>query len=472
MRLSVKTKAGYAVAGIGDAASYTFIGTYLLFFLTTVVGMDPVMAGTVSAIGAFWDTLWSPVMGFISDRSYTRWGRRIPFIFVAAFPLAAANCFLFMTVDAGETFRFVYYTAMVIIFWTAFCAFFNPYLALGAEVTDDYHERTSLRGFTSIMNMVGMMVGMVLPTVIVDALCNVGASIGCAWQTTGAIIGLISFVSLMVTVFTLKTKEKGFKAAPRKKGKRYLITGIKMMIKEYKEIIMLKPLQKLIFVALVFLCANTIIASDRIYFLTYNLEFSPMQITIVLSATMLTSMAITPAVIRLSRRSDKRSTFIGLMFFSSLCVFAAKFFGIDSMAEMLVLVFVFAWGNTVYWQLMPSMIYDVCEVDELYSGKRREGAISSLLSLSEAFSGAVSMQVMGFILGYVGFDGEAATQGESALSWIESLLTSVPGALMAVSAFLMLLYPVTKEKFDEIMKALEKRRSGVKLDRSDYPIKK
>jgi Na+/melibiose symporter-like transporter len=82
------------------------------------------------------------------------------------------------------------------------------------------------------------------------------------------------------------------------------------------------------------------------------------------------------------------------------------------------------------------------------------------------------MQAMGVILGYVGFDGESATQGEPALSWIESLLTSVPGVIMALSALLMLLYPVTKEKFDEIMKALEKRRSGAKLDKSDYPIKK
>ena len=87
-RLSRKTKLFYGVAGIGDSALYSLMGTFALFFFTTVAGIDPAVAGTIVAIGAIWDVVSGSVVGYISDKAKTRMGRRKPFMLAASFPLA------------------------------------------------------------------------------------------------------------------------------------------------------------------------------------------------------------------------------------------------------------------------------------------------------------------------------------------------------------------------------------------------
>ncbi|MDO4177495.1 MAG: MFS transporter, partial [Bacillota bacterium] len=94
-KLSFRDKLGYSSAAIGDAVAYTFINTYLMFFLTTVAGIRPAMAGTLTIIGAVWNALINPVMGYISDHTKTSRGRRRPFMLGFCFPLAIAIVLLF-----------------------------------------------------------------------------------------------------------------------------------------------------------------------------------------------------------------------------------------------------------------------------------------------------------------------------------------------------------------------------------------
>ena len=98
-KLTIKGKLGYASAAVGDAACYMFINTFLLFFLTTVAGIEPAAAGTITVIGAFWNALVNPIIGYISDNSATKWGRRRPFIIIMSVPLAASAFLLFTAVD-------------------------------------------------------------------------------------------------------------------------------------------------------------------------------------------------------------------------------------------------------------------------------------------------------------------------------------------------------------------------------------
>ncbi|HPO05456.1 MAG TPA: MFS transporter, partial [Bacillota bacterium] len=105
MGLSFKTKFAYGIAGIGDATFYTLIGTFLLFYLNTVVGINPAVAGTIAAVGAIWETLCGGIAGYLSDKTRTRFGRRKPFLLFAAFPLAIFTSLLFTTIDASQSFR-------------------------------------------------------------------------------------------------------------------------------------------------------------------------------------------------------------------------------------------------------------------------------------------------------------------------------------------------------------------------------
>lgn len=160
MKLSFKTKLSYGIGGICDNAMYTLSGTYLLLFLTTVAGISPAIAGTITAIGSIWEAICGPIVGFKSDGTRTRFGRRNPFLIMASFPVAIMTSLLFTTFEASMAVKTVYYTVMIIFFWTSFSSEFIPYMAWGSDLTEDYHERTVLRSYAYVFNQVGMCIGM------------------------------------------------------------------------------------------------------------------------------------------------------------------------------------------------------------------------------------------------------------------------------------------------------------------------
>lgn len=143
---------------------------------------------------------------------------------------------------------------------------------------------------------------------------------------------------------------------------------------------------------------------------------------------------------------------------------AAKFAGVENYPVMIASCLLYAVANAFYWQLMPSMIYDVCEVDELMSGEKRSGTVISLQALSESLSIAVGLQMLGVILEMAGFDSEAAVQPDTALEWVENAFVLIPGAAMMAVALIMRKFPMTKEVFERVKDALEKREKGENPD--------
>lgn len=142
--------------------------------------------------------------------------------------------------------------------------------------------------------------------------------------------------------------------------------------------------------------------------------------------------------------------------------------GVKSMPIMIFACVLYAVANACYWQLMPSMIYDVCEVEELASGKKRSGAVISLQALSESISIAVGLQMLGIILEMAGFNSEASVQTPLALSWVENAFVVIPGAAMVLVAVIMRFYPVTKDVFDKVKDALEQKKQGKEIDLTNF----
>ena len=160
-------KIGYGFASLGDATAYGFIGVFLLFFLTTIAGISPATAGTIAAVGSIWNAVVNPVMGYIADKVQTRFGRRRPMMLVFSLPLAIGMFLVFTNVELPENIKPIYYGFLVMLYWTGYTGFFVPYLALGADYTTDYDDRTVLRLFGSFFNMLGATLSMVMPTMIV-----------------------------------------------------------------------------------------------------------------------------------------------------------------------------------------------------------------------------------------------------------------------------------------------------------------
>lgn len=467
MKLSFKTKLSYGVGAVCDNAMYMLAGTYLLLFLTTVAGVNPAVAGTISAIGSIWEAMCAPVVGFKSDAVLTRFGRRKPFLLAAAFPVAIVTCLLFTAIDASPQVKVIYYVIMVILYWTCFSSFFVPYLAWGSDLTDDYNERTVLRSYAYIFNQVGMCIGMVLPSILVDYLMNMGKTSQQSWQLVGLMVGTCGAAALLLCAGSIRQDDRKDFVRPGKKEKTSIVKALPSMMKEYWAILKLKPIRVIIGASLAYLIANITFSSDRVFFMKFNMGFGEKTISAMLMMITLAGIATVPFITKLAQRFEKKDVFKSVIGICGIMMIFTRIIGVDSYPVLIAACLLYAAANACYWQLMPSMIYDVCEVEELVSGEKHSGAVISLQALSESISIAAGLQILGIILEMAGFDSEAQVQSETALTWVENAFVVIPGAAMVLVAFIIWKFPLTKEVFDNVKTALEKRKKGEDEDIDD-----
>lgn len=468
MKLSFKTKLSYGVGAISDNAMYTLTGTYLMLFLTTVAGVSPAMAGTISAIGSVWEALCAPIVGYKSDHMQSRFGRRKPFLMMAAFPIAVITSMLFTTVDASAAFKTAYYIVMVVLFWTCFSSEFVPYMAWGSDLTEDYNERTVLRSFSYVFNQVGMGIGMVMPTIIVDWCMNMGRTVQQSWQVVGIFVGLCCCAALLLSAWNVKDTDVKDFVKPAKKEPFLDLKIIVGIFRQYLDILKLRPIQYIIGASLAYLVANVVFGSDRVFFMTYNLGLSESMISLMLLVITINGIIMVPFITRFATRFDKKTVFMFGIGGAGALMILMRILGINSIPALLATVIFYGIANACYWQLMPSMLYDVCAAEELVSGENRSGAVISLQALSESLSIAASAQMLGIILEVAGFDGTAAVQSATAQTWIANCFAVIPGIFMILAALLIYKYPIDKHSFARVMAALEKKKAGESVDLAEF----
>lgn len=445
-KLGIREKIGYGSAALGDAAVYTFTGTFLIFFFTTVAGIEPAIAGTITAIGAIFNAVLNPIIGYVTDHVMTRWGKRRPFMIVMAFPLMLSTFLLFTAFDIVPMIKPIYYGAILMIFWASYTGYFVPYLALGAEYTDDYDERTSLRSYASFFNMLGTLLAMVVPPIFVEFLQGKGASTEMAWAITGLVVGTLSAISIWITAALAKQKDPCIEEELGKK----VSFNIKGIFKEYFELLTLKPMRSLLMVSLFFLISYIMFVSDLVYFVTYNFGMNGADTSMAMLVRSLSGIIVIPVINFIAVKTDKRKAFFICMTFVCIAVVLFRVFGIPSVTVLFVFIFITVTATGTYWQLIPAMYYDICEYDFKVTGKMRQGSIVSFQGLTEAIASALGAQILGLILQFAGFDGSAAVQSESALLWIKNSITIIPVIFMVLSMLAMSRYDITKESFKEL----------------------
>lgn len=452
MKLKLATKLSYGIGGIADNTMYTLSGTYLMLFLTTVAGVSPAMAGTISAIGSVWEAFCAPVVGTLSDSIQTRFGRRKPFLIAAAFPAAIATSLLFTAIDASPAVKGVYYTVMLLLFWTAFSSEFIPYMAWGSDLTEDYNERTVLRSYAYIFNQVGMCIGMVLPTIIVDYCMNMGKSAAQSWQIVGIFAGVSVAFALLVCALTIKKDDNKDFVKPEKKV-RINVAFFAGIFREYFAILRLRSIRFIIGASIVYLIANTIFSSDRVFYMTYNLGMSQEAISLIMLIITVSGVVFVPFIAKLAGISDKKNVFMAGIGGAGILMIISRFVGVNGLTGVILVSLFYSVANTCYWQLMPSMLYDVCEVVEIETGTKASGSVISLQALSESLSIALGLQALGIALEKAGFVNDALTQPDLALTWVSNLFTLIPGIFMVLVFVIMLKYPINKASFEKMMAA-------------------
>lgn len=456
-----RKKLGYCSGIVTESLLYNMFYTYYLVFLTDVIKMDPILAGTVSFISIIWDAVTDPIIGSFADRNGSD---KRKYMAKAAFPLGFMFIAAFVNIGANSpAIQFIYYTAVTMLFWLAYTVYTIPYYAVVAEITQDYDERTDIRSTSSLINTAAIFLGNALPAVLPSLFAGLvfsgkkmGDSFG--WTVTAVIMSVMSVLFACITVKSLKgvTLQKAETAALENERK-----SIKVIFGEFFEVLKIKPFKWFAMFIVFFLMASSMIQSSFEYMIKHLVNKDPETwMTVVIIELVVVMAAFIPLVTKIAETKDRR--FSSILFMSLMCIglIICRIIGVRSIGVVLAVTFCMAMGMANFWTVFYSMAYDLVEVDEFAYGTRRESVITALPQFFQKFGAAVGVWTVSLILKLTGYNAELAAQSAKTVNGIENNVTLIPAAFLVLSVIGAVMYPITREKFTLLNKELQKKRNG------------
>ena len=202
--VSNETRAAYGIGDYAICLYWSGVGLYLLYFYTDVVGISPLLAGSIYAIGIAWDAITDPFMGYMAERTRTKMGSYRPYIFYGSIPLALSFVLLFWVPPFEGVLLFYFLLVVNLIHRTCFTIVSVPYSSLTARITDDSDERTKLTTARMIGASFGTLTisGLGFPIVYFFG----GGEESLGFIFLGLIAGLTAICVLAITIFFVKER--------------------------------------------------------------------------------------------------------------------------------------------------------------------------------------------------------------------------------------------------------------------------
>jgi len=465
-KLPISLKLSYSIGEIADTVPYNLFYIYFLYFFTDVVGLPAAVGGTISLIVILWDAFTDPIVGYMSDNSKSKYGRRRPFMLAGVFPLFVSTVLLFMVVDFGPVLSFIYYLLAGILVWTSYKVYYIPFWALGAELTQDFNERNTLRTIAGFVIYFGVWMVSAGPMVVMDRVFEAGGTEATSWVLSALIFGGIGLICGLISWRFTRGKEiidkenlPAEEALEDQDQEKEEEDGNKFF-RQFKELIRLKPMRNILFMIFFMNISFAIASAAFVYLMSNNLGLSEGRQAFFWTCYTIMTFVILPIGNVLANKFGKKNTTISLNIVTIVSMMAFFFHGIRNFTQLLINTFLYTLSEVVYWTIGYSLIYDCCEVDEFVSGKRREGSIVGFSSFAQKFGAAFGMWISGLFLTLVGYDGMAEVQTASALKGILALNTIIPSVLVIIAVIFLFRYPITGERFEALKAALALRKEG------------
>ncbi len=443
--LSRRTKLLYGSGDIGFSLTTTIIGAYLAIFLTDVVGISPGAVGTAIFIGSTWDYINDPIMGFISDRTRSRWGRRRPFLLFGALPFALAFAMLWWRPSfESELWLAVYYAAAYVVFDSAATLIYMPYFALTPELTSDYDERTSLTSYRMFFSILGSLIAFTVPLFIIGAFEPANA-----WRVAimGGLFALISALPMLLVFFG--TTERPEYMQQEKPGLRQSL----------RIALMNRPFVFGLLIYLMTWLSVTILQGTLLYYIKYVVEREG-DSELIMATIFVTAILVLPLWNWIARRWSKRLAYIGgIAFWAAVQMVMITLTPASSLTLIMVLSVLAGIGVSAAHVLPWAIIPDAIEWGELQTGERHEGMFYSLVTLLNKIAGSIAIPAVLWVLELTGYNGLSDQQPLSALLGIRVAIGPIPAVLLGLGILFALLYPLSPAKHAAVVSELERRRS-------------
>jgi len=441
-RVSTGLKLGYGIGDFAHSLAFNLPAFFLIYFYTDVFVISAAAAGMIIFFAKIWDATISPLMGYITDHTRSRWGNKRPFLILFAFPVGLSISLMLLAPPIEkETIRVVYAFSTFTLFCTLMTIITIPYGSLTADITSDSHERSVVSAYRMVFAILGTLISAGATIPLVKLLGNGNSVIG--FRRVGILFGAVVFLFIMITFFSVR----GVIANPGN-ARTSLRSNIKIVISN-------KPF--LILAAGVFMnnVAINLMTIVVVYFLKYNLHAEHM-VPVVFLLLLGTAILATPLFLYCSRRWSKKVAYnLGMGFLSILSV---PFFIFGDLSIPVALMFFTAFGvgvSTVF--LSPwSMIPDTVEYSEWKTGLRREGILYGFFQLAFKLSVAVPGMLVGVVLNLVGYVPNVQ-QGPEALMGIKALLSIIPLVFVVMGMAIISRFPIDDAMHKRMIREIAER---------------
>jgi len=432
------------------------------------LGMNPALVGLLGALPRFIDAFTDPLMGYISDHTKSKWGRRRPYIFAGAIIAGIVFAMLWqLPRDQSENFYFWFFLIGSTLFYIAYTIFATPWVALGYELTADYHERTRIM---AVQNFMGQFAWLVAPWFLLfmqnESLFSDMID-GAGWLAI--IIGIFTIcVGILPAIFLserfipLPTSKNNTNSATKSRSVKEAVLDF---FKGFMITIKFKPFLKLCGATFLVFNGFMMVAAFQSYVIIYYVfggdqvlgaEYVGWAGTVSFVATSCSIFIVT----KLSTMLGKQKAFF-ITIAISIFGYALKWvcFTPDNPQLVLIPPVFFAFGLGGLFTLMGSMVADVCDLDELETGERREGMFGSIFWWVVKLGLAAAMAAGGFLLNATGFDvALGGAQSADTLFYMRLADVLVPVLCSVVAIWIVATYPITESKALEVRQQLEARR--------------
>jgi len=464
------------IYGLGAFVNNTLayaIGT-MVIVLNLGLGMNPALVGLLAALPRLTDAITDPLMGYISDHTRSRWGRRRPYIFVGA--IAAGLIFaLLWQLPAGKTESFYFWFFLIgsLIFYLAYTMFATPWVALGYELTPDYHERTRLMG---VQNFIGQLAYVIGPWFLLfmqneyffDDMIDGAAGLAILIGMTVIVVGIMPAIFLRERFKDVALQELHKGEAQAAPAKGAILRNVGEFFRGFINTLKVKPFRKLCIATFLVFNGFIMVAAFQFYVIIYyvfsgDTVLGAKYAGYAGSLGAVSTFLVIIFVSWMSTRIGKRRAFY-LATGISMAGYALKWICYNPEIPWLLLVPapLIAFGLGGLFTLMPSMIADVVDFDELETHERREGMYGSIFWWVVKLGQAAALAAGGFLLNASGFDVLLeGNQTEFAIFMMRIFDAFVPCIASGIAIWAIATYSLTEEKAHEIRLQLEARRGSV-----------
>lgn len=454
-KLTLKEKVGYGFGDMSSSMFWKIFSYYLPFFYSNIFGLTLDQVALLLVVTRAWDAVSDPMMGIISDRTKTKWGKCRPYLLLMAIPFALSGVFLFSTPDASPTIKLIWAYLSYIMMMTVYTGINVPYGAMLGVMTDDSNSKTILSSFRMFFAYGGSFLALFCWEPLCRFLGGYNSTTG--WQNAMIVVSVFCLI-LFLLCFKM-TKEK-------------LHTFSKASVgSDLKSLLRNAPWWILIGAAI---CSNffsVVRGSVTAYFFNdvigQNVHLSLGSFSFLfyaglfLSVGEICNMVGVILAVPLSEKIGKKSTY--MLSFVILILLSILFFYIPATHEgyywMLILQVIISIFTGVVSPLVWSMYADVSDYAENRDGNASTGLIFSSASMAQKFGGAFGGFAVMWLLKAFNYNTvSGAIQSPEAINGLWLLMSWIPAAIACIAIIVVFFYPLNKKKMDDIQASLAIKR--------------